>query len=444
MAIAGAPISRDALILVPGIGGSELWCGDSPLWGMKPSVLYGELAHGHVLGTLRLDDPEADDGVRPGKPIGCAATIPGLAAAFPYRRLHRELVDLAADPAAVLAFGYDWRRSVEHAGARLAERASDHLDRWRRHPRGARDARLSLVCHSMGGLVAMWFLHCCGGRRDLGHVITIGTPFDGSLKAVRLLASGRVLRFGALADRLRATARSLPAVYELVARGECLAAGDGWRALTPADLSALGGCPELATAAGRMHERLHAAVGRTNGWPGSLRTIVGVDQSSFGSMTIDSGAAAFRPTHPDGTDWSGDGTVYRLAASPPGLAQIGVSQRHGALARSATVMTLVRTFLTAPDAELGPRMGAPLGLEVDDDVVAGEPFAVAVDPRGRRGLRAACSVLDADSGRRVAVAKLRPAHGRLVGHVTVHRPGLYVVNARGGGSDAVQELVLAA
>jgi hypothetical protein len=80
----------------------------------------------------------------------------------PYDHLLKAVQEKVADPAAVLAFAYDWRLPVAVNGALLAEAAHRHLAAWRdsdahrrarqSHP-DQREGRLVFVAHSMGGLV---------------------------------------------------------------------------------------------------------------------------------------------------------------------------------------------------------------------------------------------------------------------------------------------------
>jgi triacylglycerol esterase/lipase EstA (alpha/beta hydrolase family) len=70
------------------------------------------------------------------------------------------------------AFPYDWRRDSRVAARRLKEQT----DRWRRESPGA---KLILIGHSMGGLVARYFVECLEGWRDTRRLITIGTPTGG-------------------------------------------------------------------------------------------------------------------------------------------------------------------------------------------------------------------------------------------------------------------------
>jgi triacylglycerol esterase/lipase EstA (alpha/beta hydrolase family) len=63
------------------------------------------------------------------------------------------------------------------SASKLAETASRGLDRWRKYTQNP-DAKLVLICHSMGGLVARWFLEVLGGREITRQLITIGTPYQ--------------------------------------------------------------------------------------------------------------------------------------------------------------------------------------------------------------------------------------------------------------------------
>ena len=58
---------------------------------------------------------------------------------------------------------------------RLETAVLPELERWRKHT-GNPDAKLVLICHSRGGLVARWFLEAFGGREFTRQFITIATP----------------------------------------------------------------------------------------------------------------------------------------------------------------------------------------------------------------------------------------------------------------------------
>ena len=74
------------------------------------------------------------------------------------------------------AFPYGWRRDYRVAARRLKEQTNRWLREWRREQP---DAKLILVGHSMGGLVARYFLECLEGWRDTRRLVTFGTPYRG-------------------------------------------------------------------------------------------------------------------------------------------------------------------------------------------------------------------------------------------------------------------------
>jgi pimeloyl-ACP methyl ester carboxylesterase len=73
----------------------------------------------------------------------------------------------------VRCFDYDWRRDIADSGAALALRLAAET---------ARD--ISLVAHSMGGLVARAALRAAAGMK-VQRVITLGTPHGGSFTPVQ-------------------------------------------------------------------------------------------------------------------------------------------------------------------------------------------------------------------------------------------------------------------
>ena len=60
-------------------------------------------------------------------------------------------------------FPYDWRRDNRVAARQLQRFIEDRLHRWRTKT-PFKDARAVIVAHSMGGLVARYFLEVLGGH----------------------------------------------------------------------------------------------------------------------------------------------------------------------------------------------------------------------------------------------------------------------------------------
>src|SRR3954454_23120912 len=68
-----------------------------------------------------------------------------------------------APPGNLLPIAYDWRLSNRRTGAWLGALVESALERWRGQGDAYADAQLIFVCHSMGGLVARWYIERCGG-----------------------------------------------------------------------------------------------------------------------------------------------------------------------------------------------------------------------------------------------------------------------------------------
>ncbi|WP_067901334.1 lipase/acyltransferase domain-containing protein [Actinomadura chibensis] len=203
------------LVFVPGIGGSELRAADGTLiWGLsgemvdKPVRVVERLA-GPSTG---LFDPGHDDGVRPGGLM--AVPIPGLTRKLgAYQSVRTMLAaNFVLREHNYTEFCYDWRRPVEYSAELLAKEIEGRLRALRRRRPGA---KVVIIAHSMGGLVARHYLQALDGAADCERVITHGTPFRGSVKALDYLVNGPKLgpvRFRPLA----AAMRRVPALYELL------------------------------------------------------------------------------------------------------------------------------------------------------------------------------------------------------------------------------------
>ena len=143
-----------------------------------------------------------------------------------YEDLIEELRDgLSEDrpgPVPVFPFGYDWRMPLDHTEQLLAAFVEEVIDRTLLLPHyrgdgGYRDRpTVSLVGHSMGGLIIAGYVQRHSGRR-VDRVVTIGSPFRGSYEAVLKIATGT----GDFGDdsgkaRERRMARLTPALYHLL------------------------------------------------------------------------------------------------------------------------------------------------------------------------------------------------------------------------------------
>ena len=72
-----------------------------------------------------------------------------------------------------LSYNYRTPRNLESAALALQRRLKDEV----------KGGRIDLVCHSMGGLIARYFVQVLGGARRVDHLVTIGTPHQGTHSA---------------------------------------------------------------------------------------------------------------------------------------------------------------------------------------------------------------------------------------------------------------------
>lgn len=435
--------TSDAVVLIPGIMGSELVdVRGEVVWGLRPKLFFGRLVGRDILGRLRLPPGAPDDGITPSRLLAVPGYLPMLDGVDPYRHLAARLRRTTVEPDAVLEFAYDWRRSIAYNAGRLHSAATAHLATWTDHTRtlpgyveGQPSPRLALVCHSMGGLVARYFTEVLGGRDITRVVVTLGTPFAGAMKAVRLLAHGDVLPLGVLAADVRDAARTFPGVYDLLPRFPCVGGGDTLETLSPSMVGALGGDCELAEAAAEIHGRVidNAAAAGTAVCP--IRPMVGVTQPTLASVRVLAGEAVFDERLDSDQRRGGDSTVLRDHAFASDSTASYLPQRHGRLASTNEAIEFVVAVLT--ERRLGAYQGNGIGLGLPDAARAGVPFEVEVD-----GGRATCRLIDADTGLQVDQKATFRREGRWLAALTAKAPGLHRVTASGGGFSAVEDLLL--
>lgn len=464
---------HDAVIVVPGIMGSALYdtVRSEFIWGLRDLGWLQRAWHrGDGLLPLHLT-PEERNGhfgrVKPVELLRVPAWAPFLQGFEPYNHLLKEVRAAVADPAAVREFPYDWRLPVAVNGQLLAKAAYEHLHSWRSQPAhhsarqqhpAERPAQLVFVAHSMGGLVTRSALvEAPELAAETRAVITLGTPFLGSVKAAAILNGGRSDPLPVLPRRrLQALAATLPGLYSLLPAYRCVEAGIEVQHLTPSDVEALGGDRHLAAEAQEYQARLRLS---PEILPGH-RAVVGSSQPTMQSMRLESGVVHEQyvgfEQHRDGDlirdragvplrkDRMGDGTVYRESASSgAGPAVTYLPLQHGALAKGSDAVGHIRAILTERDGDIGPPMGAgDIGLVVPDVVEAGEAWTVRLTGTDSyAGI--SCNVHDAATGRRIATPRLGWRDASIVAQVTLPAPGLYRVHIEAGGYAPVTQLVLA-
>ena len=377
---------------------------------------------------------------------------------------------MLVDSAAFLEFPYDWRLSVRHNAVQLADAMHRHLEEWRRHPAHARarrlhpaerEAELILVAHSMGGLLARALATISGATDTVRAIVTVGTPFHGSINALALLSSGSGAPLPLSRKRLRDIARTMPGVYDLLPSYRCLRIGDNVAAMSPVDVASVGADAQLSDEA--LAATRDAAPVRL---PGHV-LIAGMAQPTAQSLELASGQVVARQFgyrwYDDGQlvrddigrplqiDYTGDGTVYLNAARVSDVRAETFAQQHGALVRTRSILGRIRGVVVGDAVDLGATLGqSQIGLDLPEDAAVHAPVTVVAREAGQDQGRldpaaVSCVVRDAGSGKVVSKPRWRRMGAdeplALRAEFTPREPGLFRVSVS-GGSDPVSKLIL--
>jgi hypothetical protein len=450
----------DLLILLPGITGSVLQKNNKDVWAVtKESVGSALSTLGRNLQALELkDDPQnvedLGDGVVATSLFPDVHLIPGFWKIDGYSGVRAALSRrLKLDGAQnYVEFPYDWRRDNRVAARKLARLVPAWLAQWK-EVSGNADAKVVFLAHSMGGLVARYYLECLEGWRYTRKLITFGTPYRGSLNALDFLSNGYGKTFAGfnVAD-LSALMRSFTSVYQLLPRYPCVDMGDGVMR-RPGEVSGLPNIDPVKAAAGlAFHHELERAICANEGSKEYkaylVHPIIGTDQPTKQSARIHAGRLVpFNELN--GTDESGDGTVPRPSAIPLGCtrdddeafgrAALFVSGIHGSLQNLPQVVAQVSYVLLEPKFETYRPASEAISLGVDDAYLVGEPVRIRCDA----GTMApgALIVEEAAAGKQVFKRNLEPQSNEPIS--VEHLPvGTYRAVLEVGGRRLISDVFL--
>jgi pimeloyl-ACP methyl ester carboxylesterase len=224
--IRGARDNVPPVVVIPGIMGSRLLRPDgTPVW----LNLRNAVGHYDLSLPLTLPLAESRDDLVPGPLLGTTAVMPRL---FGFTEYYDLLDILAAagfrapspngdgrGPAHHL-FSYDWRRDLVETARRLHESLEALAE-----ARGDPEARFNLIGHSMGGLVARYYLRygaaepggpvTWAGARRIANLVLVAVPNGGGIHALEGLLYGN--RVGLSHTTLAAPVIArMPSVYQLM------------------------------------------------------------------------------------------------------------------------------------------------------------------------------------------------------------------------------------
>jgi pimeloyl-ACP methyl ester carboxylesterase len=332
--------SNDLIVVIPGILGSVLQRDGREIWNHSFAAMRHGLPPRRLVQALALHQP---GNVRATSLINGLHIVPGLWGIDGYGTLLARLARVGE----VITFPYDWRLSNAINAEHLEKAMARNLRPGR---------RAVFVCHSMGGLLARYYLEVLGGREIARRLITIGTPHQGAAKAAVALSLGlvpearsRLGPAGKVLDDLRAVASTFPSMYELLPTYRCVDFGNGH--MTNLADAQLPGIHSAALNAGvEFHRKLAEAVIRNGPATYETHMFGGHRHRTILSIRCDaSGIGALRTWN--GEDPRGDGTVPRFAAvtaeSESDTLVRYSGERHSALARARHVGDAVHALLTA-------------------------------------------------------------------------------------------------
>ncbi|HEX7256153.1 MAG TPA: hypothetical protein VF236_09525, partial [Gaiellaceae bacterium] len=440
---------RDVVVCIPGITGSVLRKDGRDIWNISGGALLSALTTlGRSIADLKLEDdpPDQDDlgdGITAPEVIRDVHLIPGLWKIDGYTKMLRTIEETfdVTRGRNLFEFPYDWRRDNRVAARRLQRQGHEWLAAWRESS-GARDAKLVLVGHSMGGLIARHFLERLDGWRDTRTLVTFGTPYRGSLDALDVLVNGKKIKFFDLTE----VARSFTAIHQLLPTYPCYVDGGADPAnVDEADIPNLDRAK--AKAALDFHREIASAVDDHRKEPAyveggyDLARIVGFKQPTKQSAVRDGDRIKLLRTL-KGRDAGGDGTVPRPSATPleyeDDQGATFSAERHASLQNDDHLLLQLAGVLTGNTIRWSDYRDAvpmiDLSLDVDDLYSAADPIVVRVQPEGEATGALLAIAVDAETGEVRARGTLAPGdEGWHQGELGPLPEGVYRVTAYGEG-----------
>lgn len=364
---------RDMVVILPGILGSVLQKDGKDLWNPSHQGIWQVMkSAGNILQLLKLQNEDGqtldlEDGVVATRIINHTYLIPGLIKVVDgYSdlfnliqttfhtipgNLHTDPVD---KPANLYTFPYDWRRDNRVTARRLQQCLEQRLNCWRNYT-GCADAKVILIAHSMGGLVARYYLEVLEGWRSCKALFTFGTPYRGSVDALNFLVNGYKQLFLDLTEVMR----SFDSVYQLMPIYKMLQIDHSFHRIAEIE-----GIPNLeierSQSALKFHREIEAAVNQhlqDETYRRAYKTIpiVGIQQPTLQfAQLLDNQQLLTHSTLPSwitAAEWGGDGTVPYISAIPIELSneyrETYIAERHSALQCHNAGLNQVRDRLIA-------------------------------------------------------------------------------------------------
>lgn len=336
----------DVIVFIPGFGGSKLQDAQGKnVWGnlVKMRKRFGEL---ELSPTKQQSPLIAND-------ILDSVSIFGPFSIGQYSGLLKSLTEMGyIRNTNLFIFPYDWRQSNFDTALKLKSFIE-------KNP-AFNGKKVTIIAHSMGGLVARIYIQKYGEKR-VEKLITLGTPYYGAPEALRLFFDGLGPGYNTFLggrEKVISVFSSFPATYELLPnyKNNCILGLPDDEKKTPIDvldlqrsmwekcswLSAIPGRADLVNQSLARAKELSALVRKP--LPSSVRSF------TITGDLIDTLSRLYLKDYCQPYEWvfyRGDGTVPldSAIAGRPETAEAAI-QRHSTIFNDAHVVVRLRFLLT--------------------------------------------------------------------------------------------------
>jgi pimeloyl-ACP methyl ester carboxylesterase len=432
----------DLVVVLPGILGSTLHRDGHLVWAPSAgSALRAIATFGASLRRLELPagigDQHPCDGVEPASLMPDLHVMPGIWTPVKgYDTLLARLRRLGyrepapGTPGNLLPVPYDWRLSCRYNAQRLAAIIEPALQQWRDQGGPCADARVVFVCHSMGGLIARWYIERCSGAEITRKLITLGTPYRGAARSLGQLINGASPGLGPFRFDLTRFARSMPSLHQLLPEYACLQHGGDLAKTTEVPLPELDSA--MVTDAMRFHTDLHDAETKRPQSLTATHAIVGTIQPTATTARLAGGRVELLGTYQD-QDLAGDATVPIVGACRADVPMDSntlrrIPDKHGNLHRNPAALDEMEGILTASSIIIKAAKPVALRVEAPEFGLAGQPVTVQVTPAEptRHALHLAVT---SETGTLIEARRIRPPGGPVT--IDGLAPGAYTIDLSG-------------
>jgi len=347
-------------VIVPGIMGSKLELNGKVIW---PGSIWDLVGSYKKMKELMDPDLVATDVIRN---FSISEQYDGL-----IDDLRKCGFSETSNPATLIVCPYDWRKDNRESAKTLA----DKIDAAVAGNGGVANCEVSIVAHSMGGLISRYYLESGDftarpGIASVKRLLTLGTPHRGSPLAL-CAAMGFEKRLFLSANQVKQVAndKRYPALYQLMPPpGEPFVWSEDkiseygeMDVYEPALAQALGLVPENLQAAKDFHAKLDMAKRpEYGGKPVRYFFFAGTRQTTISAVTLLTiGPSKYRLRRTELED-SGDGTVPGWSGAITGVQGQPVGGEHGTIYRN----DLLRRTMGILLGKSGVLVAAPERVEV--------------------------------------------------------------------------------